>query len=88
MVAQTTRRVPVLTAADISTLRRWRVLVLRAGMRVTIGRVRPVWKRADVKAAAAADRRESGRAVPAQRAGGSAGRYAEVPAAAELENVG
>ncbi len=52
-----TRRVPVMSAAQISQLRPGRVLVIRRGMAPTIGRVQMAWKRRDVRAAAGYARR-------------------------------
>jgi type IV secretion system protein VirD4 len=49
--ATTTRRVPVLSAAQIAQLPARRVLIIRRGMPPAIGRVQMAWHRADVKAA-------------------------------------
>jgi type IV secretion system protein VirD4 len=45
----TTRRVPVLTAAQIAQLPAGRVLIVRRGMPVALGRVQMAWRRRDVR---------------------------------------
>jgi type IV secretion system protein VirD4 len=50
-VSRTTRKVPVLSPARIRELPDWRALLIRRGLRVTIGVVVPVWDRKDVKRA-------------------------------------
>jgi type IV secretion system protein VirD4 len=52
--SMSTRRVPVLTAAQIAQLPPRRVLIIRRNMPAAIGRVQMAWKRHDVKAAARA----------------------------------
>jgi type IV secretory pathway TraG/TraD family ATPase VirD4 len=47
----TTRRVPVLTAAQIAQLPAGRVMIVSRGMPVTIGTVQMAWKRRDVRRA-------------------------------------
>jgi type IV secretory pathway TraG/TraD family ATPase VirD4 len=49
--ATTTRRVPVLSAAQIAQLPTRRVLIIRRGMPPAIGRVQMAWNRPDVRAA-------------------------------------
>ena len=46
----TARRIPVMSPAAISHLQNGYALVLRAGMRPTVGQIRPVWRRRDVRA--------------------------------------
>jgi type IV secretion system protein VirD4 len=48
-VSTTTRRVPVLTGAQIAQLPPGRVLVIRRDMPVALGRVQMAWKRRDVR---------------------------------------
>jgi type IV secretory pathway TraG/TraD family ATPase VirD4 len=55
--ATTTRRVPVLSAAQIAQLPARRVLVIRRGMPPAIGRVQMAWTRPDVRATQQATRR-------------------------------
>jgi type IV secretion system protein VirD4 len=55
-VSTTTRRVPVLSSAQIAQLPPGRVLILRRGMPVAVGRLQMAWKRPDVRAVAAQDR--------------------------------
>ena len=43
------RKVPVLSAPQLSNLRTWRVVVFRRGLLPVIGKVRPMWKRWDVR---------------------------------------
>lgn len=47
--SQTVRKVPVLSAPQLSNLPRFRVVIFRRGLLPCIGRVRPVWKRWDVR---------------------------------------
>jgi type IV secretion system protein VirD4 len=51
LTATTSRRVPVLSPAQIAQLPAGRVLIIRRGMPPAIGRVRMAWRRHDVKAA-------------------------------------
>jgi type IV secretory pathway TraG/TraD family ATPase VirD4 len=53
----TTRRVPVLSAAQIAQLPFGKVVIIRRGMPAAIGRVQMTWKRRDVKAVHRAARR-------------------------------
>jgi type IV secretory pathway TraG/TraD family ATPase VirD4 len=53
----TTRRVPVLSAAQIAQLPAGKVVIIRRGMPAAIGRVQMAWKRRDVKAVQRATRR-------------------------------
>ena len=46
---KSTRSVPVFTASDIRRLPKFHALLIRKGMRPTVVRVRPIWKRWDVK---------------------------------------
>ena len=48
-ITRSTRKVPVLSPADIRNLPDWHALLLRRSLRVTIGRVVPVWDRRDVR---------------------------------------
>src|SRR5205823_2139849 len=64
----TVRRVPVLSPAQIAQLPAGKVLIVRRGMPVAVGRVRMAWIRWDVKAAAYAERREMRRAIRQLRA--------------------
>ena len=48
----TSRRVPVLSAAQIAQLPAGRVMIVSRGMPVTVGRVQMAWKRRDVRRAA------------------------------------
>jgi type IV secretory pathway TraG/TraD family ATPase VirD4 len=54
--SRTTRKVPVITPTQLTTLPRRRVVVFRHGMPVVVGRVRMAWTRRDVKAQAKAVR--------------------------------
>jgi hypothetical protein len=56
VTSQTTRKVPVITPTQLTTLPRRRVVVFRHGMPVVVGRVRMAWTRRDVKAHAKAVR--------------------------------
>jgi type IV secretion system protein VirD4 len=58
VVSTTTRRVPVMSSAQIAQLPPGRVLILRRGMPVAVGRVQMAWKRRDVRAVATQDRLE------------------------------
>jgi type IV secretion system protein VirD4 len=51
LTAVTTRRVPVLSPAQIAQLPARRVVIIRRGMPPAIGTVRMAWKRGDVRAA-------------------------------------
>jgi hypothetical protein len=53
----TTRRVPVLSAAQIAQLPFGKVVIIRRGMPAAIGRVQMAWKRPDIKAVHRASRR-------------------------------
>ncbi len=50
VASRTTRRVPVLPAAQIANLPAGRVLLIRRGIAPVIGRVRMAWRRRDVRA--------------------------------------
>ena len=86
--SRTTRRVPVLAPAQIANLPTGKVLLIRRGLAPVIGRVRPAWKRGDVKAQQRLDtrtRRAAGAAptldpVTAGAAGSAAGDPWEIPA--------
>lgn len=56
VTSRTTRKVPVITPTQLTTLPRRRVVVFRHGMPVVVGRVRMAWTRRDVKAHAKAVR--------------------------------
>jgi type IV secretion system protein VirD4 len=62
-----TRRVPVLTAAQIAQLPFGKVVIIRRGMPAAIGRVLMAWKRRDVRGIARAKRRTERRALWAGR---------------------
>ena len=51
LTGKTTRRVPVLTPAQISHLPRWHVLVVKRGMAPAVGTVALMWDRRDVRRA-------------------------------------
>jgi type IV secretion system protein VirD4 len=77
LTAITTRRVPVLSPAQIAQLPSGRVVIIRRGMPPAIGRVRMAWKRRDVRHGRRAIRR-------AQRAH----RRADLVAAASVRLAG
>jgi type IV secretion system protein VirD4 len=52
VTSTTTRRVPVLSSAQIAQLPHGRVLVIRRDMPVAVGRVQMAWKRRDIRAEA------------------------------------
>ncbi|SNR29195.1 TraM recognition site of TraD and TraG [Haloechinothrix alba] len=54
--SRSTRRVPVLTSAQIAQLPPGRVLIIRRNMPAAVGKVQMAWKRHDVKAVARATR--------------------------------
>jgi type IV secretion system protein VirD4 len=56
VVSTTTRRVPVMSSAQIAQLPPGRVLILLRGMPVAVGRLQMAWKRRDVRALATQDR--------------------------------
>jgi type IV secretion system protein VirD4 len=56
VTSRTTRKVPVITPTQLTTLPRRRVVVFRHGMPVVVGRVQMAWSRRDVKAQAKAVR--------------------------------
>ena len=64
----TTRRVPVLSAAQIAQLPFGKVVIIRRGMPAAIGRVQMAWKRRDVKKLHRVQRRGSRRHQAIQRA--------------------
>jgi len=57
VTSRTTRKTPVISAAQLGNLPAWRVVVYRRGMLPVIGRVSRTWKRRDVRAQARIDRR-------------------------------
>ena len=63
----TTRRVPVLSAAQIAQLPFGKVVVIRRGMPAAIGRVQMAWKRPDVRALRWATKRTARAEWSAQR---------------------
>ena len=65
----TTRRVPVLSAAQIAQLPFGKVVIIRRGMPAAIGRVQMAWKRRDVKKLHRTQRRGSRRYQAIRRAG-------------------
>jgi len=58
-ISRTVRKVPVLAAAQLANLPAGRVVVFRRGMAPVIGRVRPAWRRRDVRAQHRHDRRQT-----------------------------
>ena len=58
-ISRTVRKVPVLAAAQLANLPPGRVVVFRRGMAPVIGRVRPAWRRRDVRAQHRHDRRQT-----------------------------
>ena len=58
-ISRTVRKVPVLAAAQLANLPAGRVVVFRRGMAPVIGRVRPAWRRRDVRAHLRSDRRQT-----------------------------
>jgi type IV secretion system protein VirD4 len=69
----TTRRVPVLSAAQIAQLPSGKVVIIRRGMPAAIGRVQMAWKRPDVKALHRAHKRTERARRWAERGEGIAG---------------
>jgi TraM recognition site of TraD and TraG len=57
VASRTTRRVPVLAPAQIANLPTGKVLLIRRGLAPVIGRVRPAWRRRDVRHQQRTDRR-------------------------------
>jgi type IV secretory pathway TraG/TraD family ATPase VirD4 len=64
VASRTVRRVPVLAPAQIANLPAGKVLLIRRGLAPIVGRIRPAWRRRDVRAHRRALVREA-RAVPA-----------------------
>jgi len=58
-ISRTVRKVPVLAAAQLANLPAGRVVVFRRGMAPVIGRVRPAWRRRDVRAHLRSDHRQT-----------------------------
>jgi type IV secretory pathway TraG/TraD family ATPase VirD4 len=58
-ISRTVRKVPVLAPAQLANLPVGRVVVFRRGMAPVIGRVRPAWRRRDVRAHDRADHRQT-----------------------------
>jgi len=61
VTSTSTRRVPVISAAHLASLKNHRALLIRRGMPVALARTPIAWKRRDVRQALAADRRSAGR---------------------------
>ncbi len=58
-ISRTVRKVPVLAASQLANLPAGRVVVFGRGMPPVIGRVRPAWRRCDVRAQHRAERRQT-----------------------------
>jgi type IV secretion system protein VirD4 len=57
VTSRSTRKTPVISAAQLGNLPAWRVVIYRRGMLPVIGRVSRTWKRRDVRAQARVDKR-------------------------------
>jgi type IV secretion system protein VirD4 len=78
LTAVTTRRVPVLSPAQIAQLPNRRVVIIRRGMPPAVGRVRMAWRRRDVRRARRALRRADLAAAVSGWLDGAAGWTARV----------
>jgi hypothetical protein len=86
VTSTSTRRVPVISAAHLASLKNHRALLIRRGMPVALVRTPVAWKRRDVRRAVVAERRlvrqwAKARAH-AKAAGGATARQADAEAAA------
>lgn len=68
LTSTTSRKVPVLSSAEIARMPERRVVIIRRNMPPAIGRVQMAWKRPEVKKAARLAKREANRVRKAQAA--------------------